>query len=151
VFKAHRLLYHSTLGFRVVKKRRRVTKKKKVPLHRCPRDSSVSKNGTPGDPPGSTVEAEWLPGSVGWCWGGGHHCATGWLTRVSWDNLGGVEVQWFRGGLVFKAHRLLYRSTLGLRVTKKKVKQVPLRRCPLDASVSTSLVQRPDCATNTSR
>jgi len=28
--------------------------------------------------------------------------------------------QWFRGGLVFKAHRLLYHSTLGLRVTKKK-------------------------------
>ena len=28
----------------------------------------------------------------------------------------------FRGGLVFKAHRLLYRSTLGLRVIKKKKK-----------------------------
>jgi len=27
----------------------------------------------------------------------------------------------FRGGLVFKAHRLLYHSTLGLRVIKKKV------------------------------
>jgi len=26
----------------------------------------------------------------------------------------------FRGGLVFKAHRLLYHSTLGLRVIKKK-------------------------------
>jgi len=26
----------------------------------------------------------------------------------------------FRGGLVFKAHRLVYHSTLGLRVTKKK-------------------------------
>ena len=33
------------------------------------------------------------------------------------------NVQWFRGGLVFKAHRLLYHSTLGLRVIKKK------RRC----------------------
>ena len=30
------------------------------------------------------------------------------------------NVQRFRGGLVFKAHRLLYRSTLGLRVIKKK-------------------------------
>jgi hypothetical protein len=29
-------------------------------------------------------------------------------------------VQWFRGGLVFKAHRLLYNSTLGLRLIKKK-------------------------------
>jgi len=30
------------------------------------------------------------------------------------------NVQWFRGGLVFKAHRLLYHSTPGLRVIKKK-------------------------------
>ena len=29
------------------------------------------------------------------------------------------NVQRFRGGLVFKAHRLLYHSTLGLRVVKK--------------------------------
>jgi len=29
-------------------------------------------------------------------------------------------VQRFLGGLVFKAHRLLYHSTLGLRVIKKK-------------------------------
>ena len=32
----------------------------------------------------------------------------------------GTGTQRFRGGLVFKAHRLLYRSTLGLRVIKKK-------------------------------
>ena len=31
----------------------------------------------------------------------------------------------FRGGLVFKAHRLLYHSTLGLRVIKKKKKKYP--------------------------
>jgi len=30
----------------------------------------------------------------------------------------------FRGGLVFKAHRLLYHSTLGLRVIKKKRKKL---------------------------
>ena len=30
------------------------------------------------------------------------------------------EALLFRGGLVFKAHRLLYHSTLGLRVIKKK-------------------------------
>ena len=32
------------------------------------------------------------------------------------------NVQQFRGGLVFKAHRLLYHSTLGLRAIKKKKK-----------------------------
>jgi len=31
-----------------------------------------------------------------------------------------INVQQFRGGIVFKAHRLLYHSTLGLRVIKKK-------------------------------
>jgi len=29
-------------------------------------------------------------------------------------------VQWFRGVFVCKAHRLLYRSTLGSRVTRKE-------------------------------
>jgi len=33
-------------------------------------------------------------------------------------------VQRFRGGLVFKALRLLYHSTLGLRVIKKKKREV---------------------------
>ena len=37
-----------------------------------------------------------------------------------------LNVQRFRGGLVFKAHRLLYHSTLGVRVIKKK-KKVLLR------------------------
>jgi len=32
-------------------------------------------------------------------------------------------VAWFRGGLVFKAHILLYHSTLGLRVIPKKKKE----------------------------
>ena len=30
------------------------------------------------------------------------------------------NVQWFRGGLIFKADRLMYHSTLGLRVIKEK-------------------------------
>jgi len=30
------------------------------------------------------------------------------------------NVEWFRGELVFKAHRFLYHSTLGLRVIKKR-------------------------------
>jgi len=34
------------------------------------------------------------------------------------------NVQRFRGGLAFKAHILVYRSTLGVRVTKKK-KKIP--------------------------
>jgi len=34
------------------------------------------------------------------------------------------NVQRFRGGLVFKAHRRLYHSTLGLTVMKKKKKTV---------------------------
>ena len=33
-----------------------------------------------------------------------------------------INVQRFRGGLVFKAHRLLYHSTLGFRVLEKKKK-----------------------------
>ena len=35
----------------------------------------------------------------------------------------GVPTQRFRGGLVFKAYRLVYHSTLGLRVIKKKKKR----------------------------
>ena len=31
----------------------------------------------------------------------------------------------FRGGLVFKAHRLVYHSTIGVRVIKKRGKNVP--------------------------
>jgi len=33
------------------------------------------------------------------------------------------DVLRFRGGLVFKAHRLVYHSTLGVRVIKKKKKE----------------------------
>jgi len=39
-----------------------------------------------------------------------------------------INVQWFRGGLVFKADRLLYHSTLGLRVIKKKNRPGRTRR-----------------------
>jgi len=38
-------------------------------------------------------------------------------------------VQRFRGGLIFKAHRLLNHSTLGLRVIKKKKKRRFIRFC----------------------
>jgi len=36
-------------------------------------------------------------------------------------------VKRFRGGLVFKAHRLFYHSTLGLRVIKKKRRRLGVR------------------------
>ena len=39
-----------------------------------------------------------------------------------------THVQRFRGGIVFKAHRLLYHSTLGLRVIKKKTKVTYVKR-----------------------
>ena len=38
------------------------------------------------------------------------------------------SVKRFRGGLVLKAHRLLHHSTLGLRVSKKKQKDLVLDR-----------------------
>jgi len=38
-------------------------------------------------------------------------------------------VQQFRGRLVFKAHRLLYHSTLGLRVIKKKKRDALKCKC----------------------
>ena len=40
------------------------------------------------------------------------------------------NVERCRGGLVFKAHRLVYHSTLGLRVIKKKKKSAPEGRAP---------------------
>ena len=36
------------------------------------------------------------------------------------DQLLRRNLKWFRGGLVCKAHRLVYHSTLGFRVKKKK-------------------------------
>jgi len=41
-------------------------------------------------------------------------------TVLNLEQLMHRNVQRFRGGLVFKAHRLWYHSTLGVRVTKKK-------------------------------
>ena len=38
------------------------------------------------------------------------------------------DVKRFRGGLLFKAHRLLYHSNLGVRVIKKKKKKIPRAR-----------------------
>jgi len=48
------------------------------------------------------------------------------------------NVERFRGGLALKAHRLLYHSTLGLRVIKKKKKKAALIR-PLKETPSKEL------------
>jgi len=48
-----------------------------------------------------------------------HHSCEGAAAERGGNNY----VQRFRGGLVFKAHRLLYHSTLGLRVIKKKKRE----------------------------
>jgi hypothetical protein len=49
-------------------------------------------------------------------------------------------VERFRGGLVFEAHRLLYHSTLGSRVIKKKKKKRKTKKTKKDQEeLSTSL------------
>jgi len=52
-------------------------------------------------------------------------------------------VQRFRGGLVFKAHRLVYHSTLGLRVLKKKKKVMDLGSANWRKSARLSYAQIP--------
>ena len=66
------------------------------------------------------------------CKAAGEHCAAApreYLARVGqrrcreFSIYGQVlrrNVKWFRGGLVFKAHRFVHRSTVGWRVIKKK-------------------------------
>jgi hypothetical protein len=44
-----------------------------------------------------------------------------------------INVQRFRGGLVFQAHGLVYHSTLGLRVIKKK-KNTPALSTDMEAN-----------------
>ena len=44
----------------------------------------------------------------------------GWARSVRCELLLYINMQRFRGGLVSKDHRLVYHSTLGLRVIKKK-------------------------------
>ena len=65
-------------------------------------------------------------------------------SRLFWElNLRYRNVQRFRGGLVFKAHRLVYHSTLGLRVMKKKrrVDLSPRRQRVSQREKKTSLAQ----------
>ena len=55
-----------------------------------------------------------------------------------------TNMQRFRGGLVFKAHRHLYHSTLGLRVIKKKKKCISFQK---STALSGALKQRPTHST----
>jgi len=88
VFKAHRWLYHSTLGSRVGEDR----------VARLPWGVRL-----PDYRPTHTHT---------------HTHTAGELERLERGQHGVARL--FRGGLVFKAHRLLYHSTLGSRVIKKK-------------------------------
>jgi len=83
VCKAHRRLYHSTLGLSVIKKKKRIL------------------------------------GFGVWGFGVGRHPPMRPSVIPSPDEPKSA------GGPVFKAHRLLYHSTLGLRVIKKKKKSLP--------------------------
>ena len=67
-------------------------------------------------------------------WGSGFACSFGfWVSRdayvpwqggtASWAQLLNSNVQWFRGGIVSKAHILVYYSTLGLSVLKRDEKE----------------------------
>jgi len=55
----------------------------------------------------------------------------------------------FRGGLVFKAHRLLYHSTLGLRVMKKKTSASTKTEAAWPSTWSACPID-PTCARNSS-
>ena len=55
----------------------------------------------------------------------GHSWRYCWLALWS-QNGDGESRRWFRGGLVFKAHRPVYHSNLGSRVIKKKKKRADL-------------------------
>jgi len=95
VFKAHRLWHHSTLGLIVIKKKFRVHT-----------DETHDELGAPlCGRPFENVRIRHLLA----VWGYG--LGVGVLL---------INVRRFREGLVFEDHRLLYHSTLGVRVIKKK-------------------------------
>ena len=121
LFKAHRLLYHSTLGLRVIKEKKVHTSSSgsysrltdscitQIKAHGPSRTCNESKIAPP--PP---RRPPWPPPMR--------------RTPVPPDprrRRSGMPVKRFRGGLVCKAHRLMHHSTLGLRVIKKKKKGRP--------------------------
>jgi len=132
VFKAHRRLYHSTLVLRVIKrKKKRAGSNRRVHFHRFALE--LARSWRPVVQIRRLERAPFWLVVVGVCLEGelgvdeGHDrvehtpddprppCS---VTSV--QQLLYINVQRFRGGLVFKAHRLVYHSTLGVRVIKKK-------------------------------
>ena len=122
VFQAHRLVHHSTLGLRVIKKRRELT-------------SGI------GPKLILATSLEPLPGS-NLSWKTPRHVApvaATWLALL--HELLHRNVQRFRGGLVSKAHRLVYHSTLGWREMKKEEAAGPWEPIP---GVSSTKTKYPD-------
>ena len=119
VFKAHRLLYHSTtLGLRVIKTSRegneRVSRRRYTTSTRVVKPMAPTRVGTDLGCSHSTEDVSGLFPSN--------------LHPPHDELLLHRNVQRFRSGLVFKAYRLLYHSTLGLRVIKKKRRARPQQR-----------------------
>ena len=135
VFKAHRLSYHSTLGVRLIKKK----KASPAPPTAKPRSIKCSRGARPAPP--SSLHPPTSPAHTG----SHRRSLTVRFERNSTENLTKfsenmvkfhlnvsaraildekLEHKWsgLRGAhaLIFKAHRLLYHSTVGLRVIKKK-------------------------------
>jgi len=103
VFKAHRLLFHSTLGLRVIKRREEdLEVLGMVGAHLGHRPIvDVCKREREFFIDNLLVRIHFI------------------IMMIRWT---GRNVQRFQGGLVFKAHRLVYHSILGWRVMKKKKK-----------------------------
>ena len=136
-FKAHIILYRSTLGFRVINKRR----KSPCNANRFFRVHNLRRERMPSPRPWKMIRFHptvWNPSCLsfpGHLWRDKdrellHHRALPLHTaNRSFENLRGNHefgelrrrnVRRFRGGLVFEAHRPLNHSTPGSRVIKKK-------------------------------
>ena len=128
VFKAHRLLYHSILGLRVIKK-----KKKKMhaeaccprgSVQSCPRGRWQVARGCL-DRCTRLVARDWWQETDGtrlMAETDGQHCwhETDGKRLTPRDAYQETDGKRFRGGLVSKAHRLVHHSSIGLIVVKKK-------------------------------
>ena len=92
------------------------------------RERERGAGGASGTPTGGPAREREREGSTSTgpppsCWFAKMSCARANTKRQCGEQLLSRNVKRFRGGLVFKAHRLLYHSTLGLRVIKKKKKK----------------------------
>ena len=113
VFKEHRLFYHSTLGLRVIKKKK---------THLSIRRGTVRTGGTAAERGGNDLKGCEDFRIENGSRRGLNLALTVLFVPSSLDSgvsgVGGIlyrNVQWFRGGLVFEAHRLLYHSASGSR------------------------------------